>query len=71
MVYETDWSGQLHSTVHPYPTPRVWRSVLVPKALGRDKDNDNLSHHLFSPRQSCVSLAGLNCAMQLRMTLNT
>lgn len=31
MAYETDWSGQLHSTVHLYPHPRVWRSVLVPE----------------------------------------
>lgn len=58
MAYETDWSGQLHSTVHLYSHPQ---SVEV--CLG-SKDKDNLSHHLFSPRQSCVSLAGLNCATE-------
>lgn len=56
MAYETDWSGQLHSTVHLYPHPQ---SVEV--CLG-SKDKDNLSH-LFSPRQFRVSLAGLNRAM--------
>lgn len=53
MAYETNWSGQLHSTVHPYPHPQSVEVCLGSEGSGQ-RQRQSISSSFFPKTVSCI-----------------